>query len=92
MTLFRSTYDKGEISAYAPLAYDAIWLFADAIRRAKSTDPDMIRQELAATIHFQGATGNYAFDADGNPINKGASILKFSNGRWSFYKAYDPDR
>jgi branched-chain amino acid transport system substrate-binding protein len=90
MALFRSTYPNGEISAYAPLAYDAVWLFADAIRRAKSMDPDMIRRELAATKNFQGATGNYAFDADGNPINKGASILKFIHGRWSFYKAYAP--
>ena len=90
MALFKSAYGKGAISAYAPLAYDAIWLFADAIRRAKSTDPDMIRQELALTRDFQGATGNYTFDSDGNPISKGASILKFSNGHWSFYKAFEP--
>jgi branched-chain amino acid transport system substrate-binding protein len=90
MALFKSAYGDGAISAYAPLAYDAIWLFADAIRRAKSTAPDMIRQELALTCDFQGATGNYTFDSDGNPISKGASILKFSNGHWSFYKAFEP--
>jgi branched-chain amino acid transport system substrate-binding protein len=90
MALFKSAYGQGEISAYVPLAYDAIWLFADAIRRAKSTDPDMIRRALAATRDFQGATGSYTFGADGNPIKKGASILKFSNGRWSFYKAFEP--
>jgi branched-chain amino acid transport system substrate-binding protein len=92
MTLFKSAYGKGEISAYGPLAYDAIWLFADAIRRAKSTEPDLIRRQLAATRDFKGATGNYSFDAQGNPIDKGASILKFSNGCWVFYKAFEPGR
>jgi len=90
MALFKSSYGEGEISAYVPMAYDAIWLFADAIRRAKSIDPEMIRQALAATHDFQGATGNYTFDTDGNPINKGASILKFNNGQWTFYRAFEP--
>jgi branched-chain amino acid transport system substrate-binding protein len=92
MTLFKTAYGKADISAYAPLAYDAIWLFADAIRRAKSTEPELIRRQLAATRNFEGATGNYTFDADGNPIDKGASILKFSSGCWRFYKALEPDR
>jgi branched-chain amino acid transport system substrate-binding protein len=92
IALFRSAYGEGEISAYAPMAYDAILLFADAIRRAKSTNPETIRDALAATRGFEGATGNYTFDEDGNPINKGASILKFSEGRWSFYKAFEPGK
>lgn len=90
IALFRSAYGEGEISAYAPMAYDAVLLFADAIRRAKSTNPETIRHALAATRGFQGATGNYTFDDDGNPINKGASILKFDNGHWRFYKAFEP--
>jgi branched-chain amino acid transport system substrate-binding protein len=89
---YRSTYGDGEISAYAPMAYDAVLLFADAIGRSKSTNPETIRHALAATRGFQGATGTYTFDDDGNPINKGASILKFSNGRWNFYKAFEPGK
>jgi branched-chain amino acid transport system substrate-binding protein len=90
--LFRSAYGDVEISAYAPMAYDAVLLFADAILRCKSTNPETIRYALAATRDFQGATGTYTFDDDGNPINKGASILKFSDGRWTFFKAFEPGR
>jgi branched-chain amino acid transport system substrate-binding protein len=92
IALFRSAYGDGEISAYAPMAYDAVLLFADAIRRAKSTNPETICHALAKTRGFQGATGTYTFDGDGNPINKGASILKFSSGHWSFFKAFEPGR
>ncbi len=90
IALFRSAYGEGEISAYAPMAYDAVLLFADAIRRAKSTNPETIRHALSATRGFQGATGIYTFDEDGNPINKGASILKFEKGHWRFFKTFEP--
>jgi branched-chain amino acid transport system substrate-binding protein len=90
IALYRSACGDGEISAYAPMAYDAVLLFADAIRRAKSTNPETIRDALAATRGFPGATGKYTFDDNGNPINKGASILKFDNGHWRFFKAFEP--
>jgi branched-chain amino acid transport system substrate-binding protein len=87
---FNSVYGKGRNSAYVPLAYDAVWLLADAIRRSKSLEPQKIRDALAATQNFQGATGHYSFNADGDPINKGASILIFKDGHWVFNKAFEP--
>jgi branched-chain amino acid transport system substrate-binding protein len=90
MVRFTSIYGKGKTSTYAPLAYDAVWLLKDAIQRSNSLEPKKIRNALAATQDFQGITGHYSFDAYGNPINKGASILKFKDGCWVFYKAFDP--
>ncbi len=90
MAHFKATYGGGEIAAYAPLAYDAVWLFADAIDRSKSLDPAKIRDALAATQNFVGATGRFSFNAYGDPVNKGASILKFTHGKWVFYKAFEP--
>jgi branched-chain amino acid transport system substrate-binding protein len=91
MDRFTSVYDKAQKSAYVPLAYDAVWLLADAIRRSRSLEPQKIRNALAATQNFQGATGRYSFNANGDPVNKGASILKFKDGRWVFYKAFEPE-
>ncbi len=88
--LFRSVFGDGEISAYVPLAYDAVWLMADAIYRSRSLDPEMIRNALAATREYQGATGRFSFNEYGDPVDKGASIHKFSDGHWVFYKAFDP--
>lgn len=90
MQLFNKSYGPGEISAYVPLAYDAVWLLADAMRRANSLDPRKIRDALADTHNYQGATGRLSFNASGDPINKGASILKYQNNRWLFFKAFQP--
>jgi branched-chain amino acid transport system substrate-binding protein len=90
VALFRSAFGDGEISAYAPLAYDAVWLLADAIIRSGSLDSEKIRDALAATREFEGATGRFSFNEYGDPVNKGASIHRFSDGHWTFYKAFAP--
>jgi branched-chain amino acid transport system substrate-binding protein len=90
ITRFRAAFGDIPISAYAPLAYDAVWLFADAIGRAKSINKVKIRNALANTRKFMGATGKISFNAYGDPIKKGASILKFEDGHWRFFKAFEP--
>jgi branched-chain amino acid transport system substrate-binding protein len=87
---YKSSYGDKEISAYVPLAYDAVWLLAEAMARCKSVASEKIRDALAATHNFSGATGRYTFNAYGDPIKKGASILKFTDGKWIFYKAFEP--
>jgi branched-chain amino acid transport system substrate-binding protein len=88
---FNANYGEQKISAYIPLAYDAVWLLADAMRRGRSVAPENIRDALAATRGFQGATGTISFDANGDPINKGASIMKFEKDHWIFYKSFEPE-
>jgi branched-chain amino acid transport system substrate-binding protein len=87
---FKAAFGDAPISAYAPLAYDALWLFADAIERAKSLDKMKIRNALANTRQFKGATGTISFNANGDPLNKGASMLKFEDGQWRFFKSFEP--
>jgi branched-chain amino acid transport system substrate-binding protein len=91
MKLFNASYGQAEISAYVPLAYDAVWLLTDAMRRSNSLDPRKIRDALAKTHDYQGATGRFSFNTSGDPINKGASILKYKDNRWLFYKAFQPN-
>lgn len=88
IALFKKRFGDEEISPFAPLAYDAVWLFADAIGRADSLDKGKIRDALAATRDFCGATGNIAFDGNGDPLKKGAGILRFENEKWRFHKAF----
>ena len=45
--------DPGGITA---VGYDSVYLLAQAIESAQSTDPMMIRDALAATINYSGAT------------------------------------
>lgn len=77
-------YDPG-----SPLGEDCVYLFADAVRRAKSLEPSRIRDAIAATNNFQGVTGNIRFDDNGDPI-KSAVILKFENGTSVYVKTIEP--
>lgn len=71
------------------LAYDALMVLVDAIKRAQSTDRDAIRDALAATENFPGATGSISFNAKGDPM-KPVVILRLENGSSSFIKAVTP--
>jgi branched-chain amino acid transport system substrate-binding protein len=52
----------------AALGYDAVYVLADAIRRAKTTDGAKLRDAIARTRNFSGVTGKIiALDQDRNP-------------------------
>lgn len=73
-----------------PLAYDAVYLLADAIRRANSTDSGKIRDALAKTHDFEGVTGRISFDENRDPIGKPAMIFQFQNGKSVYIKTLTP--
>ncbi len=81
----------GEIkdNGFVP-AYDAVMVLADAIARAGSWKRKDLRDALAATKGFRGASGVITFDEHGDPANKQAVILKYENGRQTFVKIFDP--
>lgn len=73
-----------------PLAYDAVMLLADAIRRAGGTDQKKIRDALAATHDFPGATGPISFNAEGDPQDKEVIIVKYVQGETVYTTAVKP--
>ncbi len=86
-------FDKGSVSDvpfHIPLTYDAVMVLADAVTRAQSLDRKKIRDALAVTKGFQGATGTITFDENGDPLNKDAVILKFDKGKVVFVKTIKP--
>jgi branched-chain amino acid transport system substrate-binding protein len=80
----------GVVNSEAARTYDALLLLADAMERAGSTAPAPIRRALAGTRNFQGVTGTISFDANGDPINRPAIILKFDNRGSVQYKRVSP--
>lgn len=62
----------------AALAYDTVYVLADAIRRAKSTDGDKLRDALAETKDFFGVTGKLARINLARNAVKSAVILKLN--------------
>jgi branched-chain amino acid transport system substrate-binding protein len=93
-TLYFQKYGKPIDNMSAPLAFDTVCLLADAIAHAGSLDKNLIREALAATDHFEGATGVITFDENGDPQSKEVVIIQFRNHRREFHsviRPYGPD-
>lgn len=76
----------GEATAYGAFAYDAAGIVVDAILRAKSIEPDKIRQAIAATPGYQGVVGAYqGFDAKGDVIPQWAWVETRKNNQWILF-------
>ncbi len=90
---FVRMYAKNHKTAAHPviaLVYDSVMLMADAVKRAGSSDHRAIRDAIASTSNFHGVTGAIKFDANGDPVNKPAVILKFENNDSVYFKLVKP--
>lgn len=67
------------------LTYDAVMLWAAAVKRAGSFDRAAVRDALAAMKDFTGVTGAISFDANGDPL-KQVVINKLENGEARFIR------
>jgi branched-chain amino acid transport system substrate-binding protein len=76
--------------ALAVLAYDAVYLLADAIKRAGSTDKAAVRQALESTKGFQGVSGTFDIDAKHDPFKKLVVIRIGKGGSKMMVYAFDP--
>ncbi len=66
-------------NAISALAYDAVYMYKQAIETAKSADPKAVRDALADTSAvYTGVTGTFSLDDVGTPA-KGASIISFTS-------------
>jgi branched-chain amino acid transport system substrate-binding protein len=75
--------------AMAILGYDAMRLMADAIKRAGSTEGRKIRDALAATKDFPGASGTITIDENRN-AKKPIVILKIEGGKFKYVSRVNP--
>jgi branched-chain amino acid transport system substrate-binding protein len=71
------------------LAYDAVYLLADAIQRARYSGREKVRDALAATSGFTGVTGTISFTQQ-REQNRSAVIMKFVDGKVQYYKTFKP--
>lgn len=86
---YKKKYNGKTPDAMAILGYDATRLLCDAITRAKSTKGKAVRDALAATKDFQGASGTITMDADRN-AQKPIVILKIEGGKTHFVSSVKP--
>jgi len=91
---YRAAYKNPDGSPKTPdamaiLGYDAMRLMADAIKRAGGTEGTKIRDALAATKDFPGASGSITIDENRN-AKKPIIILKITNGQFRYVSRANP--
>jgi branched-chain amino acid transport system substrate-binding protein len=69
--------------ATAALGYDALFIWAEAVKRAGTLDSKAVRDQIAATKDYQGVSGTISMGADRNPI-KPVAMIKIENGQMNF--------
>jgi len=76
---YRQRY-KIPLQTYAPYAYDATMVFAQAMQQANSTDPAKFLPALAK-ISYHGVTGDIAFDPSGDLRNAALTLYTYRDGK-----------
>jgi branched-chain amino acid transport system substrate-binding protein len=76
-------------SGLSACAYDAAKILCAAIERAGNTTPTAIRDALASTVDFKGATGNISINAEHNAV-KPATVVQVASGAFKYVTTVAP--
>jgi len=79
-----------EVELFAPMGYDAVMVFIDAMKRAGSADPAKFLPEVGKT-NYQGVIGPIAFDEKGDLKNGPITIYVVKGGKWEPLETVKPD-
>ena len=86
---YQKKYGK-QPSGTAVLGFDGYLLALDAIKRAGTIEPSKIRDAIAATKKFPGASGYVTFAAGSNDPVKSAVIKEVKGGKFVFKTTVNP--
>ncbi|MGJ7911947.1 ABC transporter substrate-binding protein [Neobacillus sp. LXY-1] len=89
VSTYKEIYKGDSPNAFNALGYDTVYLLADAIKRAGSTDSSKIKEALAKTKDLSLVTGTVSIDKNHNPI-KSATVLEYKDGQQVFNTKVDP--
>jgi branched-chain amino acid transport system substrate-binding protein len=85
---YRARFNK-DPDAMAALGYDGAAVLLDALKRAGSTDPQKLRDAIAATKNYEGVTGNITINEQRN-ATKSAKVLTIKDGKFHFVETIAP--
>jgi branched-chain amino acid transport system substrate-binding protein len=71
------------------LAYDAGMILFDAMKRAGTTEPEKVKNELAKTKDYLGVTGKISINEQRNAV-KPAVILEIKGGQFKYKETVSP--
>ena len=86
---FKARWKDETPDAYAALGYDALYILVAAIKSSGVTEGPKLRDAIAATTNFSGASGITTLDKDRN-ASKPATIIAVKAGKLQFFKTVAP--
>ena len=89
---YKAEYGHDPENAFAALGYDAMNLFADAVKRAGSTDPAALTKAIAETKNFPGITGPITYPADSHVPQKGVTLIAVKGGKFTLGAEVVPEK
>lgn len=66
---------------FAAQAYDALYIYADALKRAGEADRELFHEALAETENFEGLLGNFSFDEIGDVVMD-VKVVEIKDGKF----------
>ena len=85
---FKTKYNETP-DVMAALAYDSVYMMADALKNLKTITSESIRDELAKIKDFHGVTGKMSMDANRDAV-KSAVVVKVQGEEYKFITEISP--
>lgn len=86
---YKKKYNGKVPDAMAVLGYDSAKVLADAIKRAGSTDSAKVRDAIAATKDFSGASGKFSLNENRDAV-KALVFIKIENEKFNYTATVNP--
>ncbi|MFJ8267142.1 ABC transporter substrate-binding protein [Peribacillus asahii] len=70
---------------FAAQAYDALYIYAEALKNAGEADRDAFRDALAEIKGFEGILGSFSFDKDGD-VEMEPTVITIKDGKFQLFE------
>lgn len=80
---YREAYGTEPVEASAALGYDAIKLLAESVNKAGTLERNTVSAQIRSMAGWQGATGRYEFDENGDVVDKMLVLTQVRNGQFT---------
>jgi branched-chain amino acid transport system substrate-binding protein len=81
-TKYRAKFNQ-DVQIYSPYSYDAVYVIAEAIKRAGGPDKAKVVEEVAKT-DYNGVTGQIQFDEKGDIKGGAISMFRVQDGKLDY--------
>lgn len=86
---YKKRYNGKTPDAMAVLGYDSALVLADAMKRAGTTEGDKLRDAIAATKDFAGASGKISLNANRDAV-KALVFIQIKGGKFTYNATVEP--